>query len=266
MPDDDFNRVSRDCRAAWNHWLSRIEIKGGGPDQRTVFYTALYHSSFAPAIISDAGETPRRYAPLYPWDTYRTEHPLITLLLDPDAEGDMIGSTLAEYDRAGWLPTGNMLGNHNVELILDSYAKGVRNFDIAKAGQAIRKSLTQPPYARRDMALYNSLGYVPDSRVNSVSQTLEFAYNDWAAATFLTAIGELANADTLLARSFNYQHVYDPETGFMRAKTDSASWADGGFCEATKWTYKLVCPPRHPWTDQPDGGSAAFSSKTHRLF
>jgi putative alpha-1,2-mannosidase len=265
MPDDDLNRISRDCRAAWNHWLSRIEIKGGDPDRRTVFYTALYHSSFAPAIISDAGETPRRYAPLYPWDTYRSEHPLITLL-DPDAEGDMIGSTLAEYDRAGWLPTGNMLGNHNVELILDSYAKGVRNFDIARAGQAIRKSLTQPPYARRDMALYNSLGYVPDSRVNSVSQTLEFAYNDWAAATFLTAIGEPANADTLLARSFNYQHVYDPETGFMRARTDSATWTDGGFCEGTRWTYSWYVPHDIRGLINLMGGSAAFSAKLTACF
>jgi putative alpha-1,2-mannosidase len=265
MPDDDFNRISRQCRAAWNKWLSRIEIKGGDPDQRTVFYTALYHSSFAPAIISDANEIPRRYAPLYPWDTYRSEHPLITLL-DPDAEGDMIASTLAEYDRSGWLPTGNMLGNHNVELILDSYAKGVRNFDIARAGQAIRKSLTQPPYARRDMALYNSLGYVPDSRVNSVSQTLEFAYNDWAAATFLTAIGEPANTDTLLSRSFNYQHVYDPETGFMRAKTDSASWTDGGFCEATKWTNTWYVPHDIRGLINLMGGRAAFSAKLTACF
>ena len=264
MPDDDFNRISRECRTAWNKWLSRIEIKGD-PTQRTIFYTALYHSSFAPAVLSDAEETPRRYSPLYPWDTYRSEHPLITLL-DPDAEGDMIASTLTEYDRTGWLPTGNMLGNHNVELILDSYVKGVRNFDIARAGEAIRKSLTQPPYARRDMTLYNSLGYVPDSRVNSVSQTLEFAYNDWAAAAFLRTIGDSANSGALLSRSFNYQHVYDPETGFMRAKTDSASWSDGGFCEATKFTNTWYAPHDIRGLINLMGGREPFSKKLTACF
>jgi putative alpha-1,2-mannosidase len=289
MPDDDFKRISRQGRAVWNQLLSRIEIKGGDPAQRTVFYTALYHSSFMPAIISDAGETPHRYTPLYPWDTYRSEHPLITLL-DPDAEGEMIASTLAEYDRTGWLPTGNMLGNHNVELILDSYVKGVRNFDIGKAGQAIRNSLLEPPYARRDMALYNSLGYVPDSRVNSVSQTLEFAYNDWAAATFLRVTGDRrgidslpplgdqrgidslppphyrSDIDTLLARSFNYRHVYDPETGFMRAKTDSATFTDGGFCEGTRWTYSWYVPHDIRGLINLMGGKDAFSAKLTACF
>ena len=290
MPDDDFKRISRQGRAVWNQLLSRIEIKGGDQARRTVFYTALYHSSFAPAIISDAGETPRRYAPLYPWDTYRSEHPLITLL-DPVAEGDMIASTLAEYDRTGWLPTGNMLGNHNVELILDSYMKGVRNFDIGKAGKAIRKSLLEPPYARRDMALYNSLGYVPDSRVNSVSQTLEFAYDDWAAATFLQATGDgsgsdstqsqpvahrrgidspppsrRSDIDTLLSRSFNYRHLYDPETGFMRAKTDSAVWTSGGFCEGTPWTYSWYVPHDVRGLIHLMGGKNAFSEKLSTCF
>jgi len=265
MPGRDFNTINRQLRAVWNQLLSRIEIKGGNPAQRTVFYTALYHSSFMPAIISDAGETPRRFTPLYPWDTYRSEHPLITLL-DPDAEGDMIASTLGEYDRTGWLPTGNMLGNHNVELILDSYVKGVRNFDIAKAGKAIRKSMTEPPYARRDMALYNRLGYVPDSRVNSVSQTLEFAYNDWAAATFLQVTGDPANADALLSRSFNYRHLYDPETGFMRAKTDSAVWTSGGFCEGTPWTYSWFVPHDVRGLINLMGGKNAFSSKLSTCF
>jgi putative alpha-1,2-mannosidase len=276
MPDDDFNRISRQLRAVWNQLLSRIEIKGGDPAQRAVFYTALYHSSFAPAIISDAGEIPRRYTPLYPWDTYRSEHPLITLL-DPDAEGDMIASTLAEYDQTGWLPTGNMLGNHNVELILDSYVKGVRNFDIAKAGKAIRKSMTEPPYARRDMALYDRLGYVPDSRVNSVSQTLEFAYDDWAAATFLRVtsnrpgidspfVDYRSDIDSLLSRSFNYRHLYDPETGFMRAKTDSAVWTSGGFCEGTPWTYSWFVPHDVRGLINLMGGKNAFSSKLSTCF
>ncbi len=279
MPGHDFNRISAENRKTWNRLLSRIEIKGGSPARRAVFYTALYHSSFMPAIVSDAGET-RRYTPLYPWDTYRSEHPLIALL-DPTAEGEMIASVLSEYDRTGWLPTGNMLGNHNVELILDSYVKGVRNFDIGKAAEAIRKSLLEPPYARRDMALYNALGYVPDSRVNSVSQTLEFAYNDWAGGIFLQiagkegsgkqATGDRASADqaaidSLLHRSLNYRHVYDPEMGFMRAKTDSAVWTSGGFCEGTPWTYIWYVPHDVKGLINIMGGKNVFSEKLSTCF
>ena len=271
MPGHDFKTISQQTRETWNQLLGRIEIRGGDPDRRTVFYTALYHSCFMPAIISDAGESPRRYTPLYPWDTYRSEHPLITLL-DPDAEGEMIASTLAEYDHTGWLPTGNMLGNHNVELILDSYVKGVRNFDIGKAALAIHKSLLEPPYARRDMALYNDLGYVPDFRVNSVSQTLEFAYNDWAGGTFLRAAGQSAGidqaaVDSLLRRSLNYRHMYDPETGFMRAKTtDSAVWTSGGFCEGTPWTYSWYVPHDVRGLMNIMGGKNAFSEKLGACF
>jgi putative alpha-1,2-mannosidase len=288
MPDDDFGQYSRQSRQTWNALLSRIEIKGGDEAHRRVFYTALYHSCFMPAIMSDAGESPRRYTPLYPWDTYRSEHPLITLL-DPVAEGEMIASVLSEYDRTGWLPTGNMLGNHNVELILDSYVKGVRNFDIAKACEAIRKSLLDAPYARRDMAPYNSLGYVPASRVNSVSQTLEFAYNDWAAATFLQIAGASARlpnhnptaADSLLHRSYNYQNVYDPATGFMRARAvpppavsslsvaalpPSSAFTDGGYCEGTEWTYSWYVPHDVRGLINLMGGATAFSDKLSECF
>jgi putative alpha-1,2-mannosidase len=266
MPGDDFASISRRGKQIWNTLLGHIEIKGGDAAHRRVFYTALYHSSFMPAIISDAGESPRQYTPLYPWDTYRSEHPLITLL-DPVAEGEMIASVLTEYDRTGWLATGNMLGNHNVELILDSYIKGVRNFDIAKACEAIRKSLLDAPYARRDMALYNSLGYVPASRVNSVSQTLEFAYSDWAAATFLQiAAASATGVDYLLHRSYNYEHLYDPTTGFMRAKTNNQTFTDGGYCEGTEWTYSWYVPHDVRGLINLMGGATAFSDKLSECF
>lgn len=296
MPDNDFEKISRETKKVWNDRLSRIEIKGNDLTHRKVFYTALYHASFMPRIISDAGETPRRYTPLYPWDTYRSEHPLIALL-DPLAEGDMITGVLENYDRTGWLPTGNMLGNHNVELILDAYNKGIRNFDAGKAAQAIRKSLLEPPYARRDMDSYNRLGYVPAFLVNSVSQTLEFAYNDWAGAGFLKLAGEngltwtgkdsgqmgpvtdqtrtfdgrartvsgqpayASDADSLLRRSYNYRHVFDAATNFMRARTDSGGWTSGGYCEGTEWTYTWYVPQDVRGLAHLMGGNQAFSHK-----
>lgn len=276
MPLFDFERYSANGRQLWNRTLGQIEIKGGDEAHRKVFYTALYHSCFMPAVISDAGATPRRWTPIYPWDTYRSEHPLITLL-DPLAEGEMIASTLEEYDRTGWLPTGNMLGNHNVELILDGYFKGIRNFDRTKARTAIRKSLMRAPYARRDMALFNSMGYVPAAHVNSVSQTLEFAYNDWAGSMFLRVAADeapgsdsarrfTADADTLLARSFAYEQLYDPETGFMRAKTDSGTFVDGGYCEGTPWTYSWFVPHDVRGLVNLMGGVKHFSDKLTECF
>lgn len=281
MPDFDFERYSLRGRELWNRTLGQIEIKGSDAAHRKVFYTALYHSYFMPAIISDAGVAPLRFTPLYPWDTYRSEHPLITLL-DPEAEGEMIASTLREYDKTGWLPTGNMLGNHNVELILDGYVKGVRNFDVEKARAAIRKSLMVAPYARRDMKFFNTLGYVPAAHVNSVSQTLEFAYNDWAGSVFLRMGGSggggmgggagagdhgfAADADTLLARSFAYERLYDPGTGFMRAKTDSGVFTDGGYCEGTAWTYSWFVPHDVRGLVNLMGGVRHFSDRLTECF
>ncbi|MHA4810980.1 GH92 family glycosyl hydrolase [Flavitalea flava] len=264
IPDHDFEKISRENKQIWNRRLRSIEIKGGDAQRRRVFYTALYHSSFMPAILSDAGEIPRRYSPTYPWDTYRSEHPLIALL-DPLAEGEMIASTLDTYDQTGWLPTGNMLGNHNVELILDAYNKGIRNFDVVKARQAIRKSLLDSPYARRDMSSYNRLGYVPAYVVNSVSQTLEFSYNDWAGANFLKTAGETPEEDidveTLLRRSYNYRHLYDAASGFMRARNVDGSQASGGYCEGTEWTYSWYVPHDVNGLVNLMGGKEAFSKK-----
>ncbi|MBN8851384.1 MAG: hypothetical protein BGO55_09220 [Sphingobacteriales bacterium 50-39] len=267
MPDGNFDRYSRGGRENWNTVLSRIEIQGGDATHRKIFYTALYHSCFMPSIVSDADVSPRRYTPTYPWDTYRSEHPL-NALLDPDAEGEMIASMLSVYDNTGWLPTGNMLGNHNVELILDGYRKGVRNFDVGKAARAIRKSLLAEPYARRDMGLFHRLGYVPAEHANSVSQTLEFAYNCWAGAKFLkTAAAEVdGDIDTLFRRALSYQRLYDPGTGFMRAKTEGGDFTDGGYCEGTAWTYSWYVPHDVRGLVNLMGGPERFSQKLAECF
>ncbi|MBN9382713.1 MAG: GH92 family glycosyl hydrolase [Chitinophagaceae bacterium] len=266
MPDGDFKRYSREGRDNWNTVLSHIEIQGGDATHRKIFYTAFYHSCFMPSIVSDAGVSPRRYTPTYPWDTYRSEHPL-NVLLNPDAEGEVIASTLSAYDQTGWLPTGNMLGNHNVELILDAYMKGVRNFSVDKAAMAIRKSLMTAPYARRDMGLFHQLGYVPAEQVNSVSQTLEFAYNCWAGAKFLKAVAEAdGDVDTLFQRAFSYQRLYDPGTGFMQAVKGNGDFTDGGYCEGTAWTYSWYVPHDVRGLVNLMGGPERFSGKLEECF
>jgi putative alpha-1,2-mannosidase len=276
MPDWNFEKLCTNGRRIWNKQLGQIQVKGGTAEQREIFYTAFYHSLFTPGIISDEGEKNIRYTGLFPWDTYRSEHPLITLL-DPVREGEMIASELGRYDQTGWLPTGNMLGNHNVEVILDGYSKGVRNFDIGKARRAIRKSLLEPPYARRDMAFYRQSGYVPANITNNVSQTLEFAYDDWAGARFLELTkgggrkklaADSLEEDILALRKGggNYKNLYDPSTFFMRAKTDSGVWGKGGYCEGTEWTYTWYVPHDIRGLINLVGGKRKFTDRLAECF
>ncbi|MDP4211768.1 MAG: GH92 family glycosyl hydrolase [Bacteroidota bacterium] len=269
MPGPDFEEASMKAKRIWNGELGRIEIKTSNEEQKEIFYTALYHSLFMPAVLSDADSPKNKYSSLYPWDTYRSEHPLISIL-EPEREGDMIASELAVYDRTGWLPTGNMMGNHNTQLILDAYVKGVRNFDISKACEAMRKSMLDSPYARREMADFVRYGYVPANVTSSVTHTLEFAYDDWAAASFLEKTGNkekyLKDWQTLLSRARNYRNSYDPADGFMKAKTKEGEWATGGYSEGTPWTYTWYVPHDVQGLINLMGGKKIFSERLNQCF
>jgi len=274
MPGWDFEQAWKDNRKIWNDHLSRITIKATAAtpslqQQKELFYTAMYHSLFMPSIISDAGEKLNTYGPVYPWDTYRSVHPLLTIL-DPERETDMISSTLAQYDSTGWLPTGNMMGNHNFEVILDAYVKGLTHFDVKKASEAIRKSAMQPPYARRQMASYAEKGYVPSDITSSVTHTLEFAYDDWAAADFMELTGRNKNDSEdykqLLQRSLYYKNVFDPATSFMHAKTMDRKWTTSGYAEGTEWTYSFYVPHDVQGLINLMGGPEKFCKKLTECF
>ena len=269
IPGWDFVQACRDNRKIWNDRLSQVEIKGGTPVQKEIFYTALYHSLFMPHLTSDRGSARNHYVPLYPWDTYRSVHPLLTIL-DPEREGDMIQSVLDESNRTGWLPTNNMMGNHNIQVLLDAYNKGIRNYDTAKAVKAIRAAMLQAPYARREMNDYVRFGYVPSEITSSVTHTLEYAYDDWAAAEFIKTAGhktaDYNELQLLKQRAYGYQNLYQPDSGFMQAKTASGKWTSGGYAEGTEWTYT--------WSTQHDvqglinlmGGPDKFSNKLQECF
>ncbi len=269
LPDWDFEQALLRSKKIWNEKLSQIEVKTSNEQQKEIFYTALYHSLFMPVVLSDADSPQDKYTALYPWDTYRSEHPLITIL-DPKREGDMISSVLAEYDKTGWLPTGNMMGNHNTELILDSYLKGVTNFNISKACAAMCKSLIDSPYARREMADFVKYGFVPANVTSSVTHSLEFAYDNWAVANFLEKTGNkkkyLKEYQTFAIRARGYKYSFDPVSGFMRAKTKAGQWTDGGYCEGTQWTYSWYVPHDVQGLINLMGGKTNFSNKLNQCF
>jgi predicted alpha-1,2-mannosidase len=269
LPGWDFEHVVLRSKKIWNDKLSRIEVKTSNEKQKEIFYTALYHSLFMPVVLSDADSPKDRYTALYPWDTYRSEHPLITIL-DPEREGDMISSVLAAYDRTGWLPTGNMMGNHNTELILDSYVKGVKDFDITKACAAMCKSLLDSPYARREMNDFVQNGFVPANITSSVTHSLEFAYDDWAAARFLEKTGNIKKYPeayrTLTDRAYNYKNSFDPVSDFMKAKTKAGQWTNGGYSEGTQWTYTWYVPHDVQGLINLMGGKTVFSNRLNQCF
>jgi len=269
QPGWDFEQTKLQSKKIWNEKLKQIEVKTPNENTKEIFYTALYHSMFMPSVLSDADSPKNDYGPLFPWDTYRTEHPLITLL-DPRRESDMIASVLAEYDKTGWLPTDNMMGNHNTELILDSYVKGAKGFNISTAAEAMSKSLTVPPYARREMADFIKYKFVPANIASSVTHSLEYAYNCWAGARFLEKTGNkkkyLEQYNKLIERAPYYKNSFDASTGFMRAKTTSGEFTNGGYAEGTDWTYSWFVPHDVQGLINLMGGDKAFSEKLSQCF
>ena len=264
IPDWDFERIRRQAFNTWNNVLSTIKVKGGTREQKEIFYTSLYHSLLDPHLESDVNQPPR-YSQLSPWDTFRSKHPLITLLW-PDKQLDMIKSVLDQYKITGQLPPGPMTGNHNVAVLVDSYFKGLKDFDIKLAYEAMKKALLAPHFVRPDVEKYLQYGYVPAEQSYSVTKTLEYAYNDWALAEFAKNCGFIKDSESFYKRSLSYQQIFNPATKFMQAKTKAGDWADEGFREGDQWTYSWFVPHDVQGLINLMGGKERFSKKLELCF
>lgn len=310
IPNWDFNGVKAEGRRVWNESLGKIKIQGGSRDDRVNFYTAMYHSLLFPRIFSEYG----RYYSAFDdrvhngvsyndyslWDTFRAEHPLL-ILIEPDRVPDMITSLLQMYDEGGWMPkwpnptySNIMIGTHADSVLADAYVKGIRGFDLKKAYAAAYKDAMTPPdgdvgnrwadrapwtayEARGGLSWYKSLGYVPiDKTDESVSRTLEFAYDDFCVAQLAKAVGQSDDYELLMKRSRNYKNLYDSKVGFMRAKRadgswDEESWASTedrkpGFTEGSPWTYLFCVMQDIPGMIALMGGDARFIAKLDENF
>jgi predicted alpha-1,2-mannosidase len=259
----DFEQVHRAAEAAWKHLLGRIEIEGGTREQQTIFYTALFHASLAPRIVSDGDGTYNGFAQegrlhhaaagsayyddFSLWDTFRALHPLLTIL-EPDRDQQMVQSLIDKGEQGGFLPifptwnsyTSEMIGDHAAAVIVDAYNKGLRNFDVASAWRLIRQNaFVTPPHdqyvegkGRRALDSYLRYGFIPlENEVldafhqhEQVSRTLEYAYDDYVSAQFAAALGHADDAEALLKRSANWRNVFDPSTGFARGRHANGQW------------------------------------------
>jgi len=292
IPEWNFDQVRASARAAWNRQLAKIEIEGGTDAQQRTFYTALYHACLNPNLFMDVDGRYRgmdrkiheaegydHYTVFSLWDTFRAAHPLFTLI-EPERTRHFIRTMLAQYEEGGALPVwelaGNethcMIGYHAVPVIADAYAKGIRDgYDVEAAFRAMAASgdRDQP-----GLDAYRRCGFIPaEVESGSVSKTLEYAYDDWCIAQVARALGKTEDYRRFLERAQSYQNLFDPATGFFRAKVNNAfvepfdpCEVNQHFTEANAWQYAFFVPQDVDGLIALLGGREKFIEKLDTLF
>ncbi|MFN8251549.1 MAG: GH92 family glycosyl hydrolase [Ferruginibacter sp.] len=291
LPGWDFEAVKQKATKEWNKELSKIDISGGNSEQTTVFYTALYHTMVVPNINMDADGQYRgrddkihtakgftNYSVFSLWDTHRGAHPLYTII-DQKRTIDYIQSFLAQYKEGGRLPvwelsgceTDCMIGYHSVSVITDAYMKGLKNFDASLALQAMQKSATWNHLGLP--ALMNNGVIEQDDEHESVSKTLEYAYDDWCIGQFAKAIGRNDVAAVYFKRAQAYKNILDVKSGFMRPRKNG-NWlspfdpreVNNNFTEANSWQYSFYVPQDISGYMELMGGKQKLEQKLDALF
>ena len=287
----DFDKVKETAREEWEKALSRIEITGGSPAQRRTFFTALYHTMIAPNVFSDVdgryrgmdgkihtAEGWERYSVFSLWDTFRAAHPLFTIL-EPDRTNDFVKTFLSIYKESGTLPvwelaaneTWCMIGYHAVPVIVDAYAKGIRGYDVNLAFEAVQASAQKDHFG---LNFCRVSGYVPSEKESeSVSKTLEYAYDDWCISEFARLMRKEDVRREYARRAQNYRNLFDPSTGFMRPKRNGG-WAEPfrplavtvDYTEANAWQYLFFAPHDVPGMMELHGGREGFVKKLDEMF
>lgn len=295
VPNWDFDKVRKSANDIWKQELNKIVVESDNEDAKINFYSALYHTSLAPSLYSDAegnykapdstvqkAENFDRYTIFSLWDTYRAAHPLYTIL-QKDKVNDFINSMLSFYNEHGLLPvwplwgneTGTMIGNHAIPIIVDAYKKGYTDFDVNLAYEAMKKSVMQDHLG---LEFYKKYGYIPVDKENySVSRTLEYAYDDWCVAQMAKDLGNTEDYEIFSKRAGYYQNIFDEETGFMRGKNAEGNW-DSPFdplfsdhhqhpyTEGNAWQYIWYVPHDVKGLIKLLGGKHNFVAKLDSLF
>jgi putative alpha-1,2-mannosidase len=273
----NFDQLKNTTSAEWQKQLSTVDITDPDQQNKSVFYTALYHSLLIPWVISDSDGRYRgadgkihtssgkyQYGGFSPWDTFRTLHPLLSLLY-PQKQQDAILSMLDIYKQTGHLPTESMTGNHAVPIITDAWLKGIRGYDKNLAYQAMKKNLMEPPFVQNDLDIYHQKGYVPYTRSESVTRTVEYAYNDWALGQYAKLVMQDEPVYKLEhRRGFNYRNVFNPQSMFMLPRGNNDFKLEPGmtgYKEGNKWVYSWFVPHNAKDLVNLMGGNDAFAAR-----
>ena len=299
-----FDQIRAQARKKWNEDLSRILVEGGTEEQKGVFYTALYHTMIHPNILQDVnGQYPQmegdkilttdrnRYTVYSLWDTYRNFHQLMTLVY-PERQMDMVRTMLDMYREHGWFPkwelygreTLTMEGAPSIPVIVDTWMKGLRDFDINLAYEGMYKSATTPGkdnLMRPDIDDYIAKGYCPlmEQYDNSVSHALEYYIADYSLYTLAKALGKTEDAKLFYDRSMGYKHYYCKEFGTLRPILPDGTFygpfdplqganfePSPGFHEGNSWNYTFYVPHDVKGLAKLMGGQKRFVNKLQMVF
>ncbi len=298
VPGWDFEYIARAAETSWEKELKKIIIQGTDL-QKKIFYTALYHTMVQPNTMSDVngeymasdyvtrsvakGEV--HYSTFSLWDTFRAAHPLYTLM-HTHRIPDFVKSMMRQYDYYGYLPVWQlwgqdnycMIGNHSIPVIVDAVLKGVAGVDEEKAYEAVfNSSIVSHPNS--PFEVWEKYGYMPENiQTQSVSITLEQAFDDWCVAQLAKRLGKEKDYNHFMKRSAFYRNLFNSKTGFFQPKNDKGEWiepfdpykygANGGypFTEGNAWQYFWYVPQNIPDLISLTGGNKAFVAKLDTFF
>ena len=262
MPEWNFEAVQRKLHSQWNEKLSRLQIDGATEANKSLLYTAMYHTLLYPRIFSEYGHyysafddtihSGESYTAYSIWDTFRAENSMLTLLAPERIDG-MITALLQNFKEGGWMPkwpnpsyTNIMIATHADSLVAEAVRKGFNGFDRQLAWQAVYKDAMTPPdgdttrrwldreehtpyEARAGLTYYKQLGYIPTDKTDeAASRTLEDSYDDWCVAQIAKALGRVDDYHFFLKRSLNDRNLYNPAIGLMNGRTSDGKWAPLG--------------------------------------
>jgi len=276
-----FEEIKIKAQNKWQELLNRVQVSGS-TENKTIFYSALYHTLIHPNIIQDVnGDYPlmgqagigntkgkNRYSVFSLWDTSRNLHPLLSLLY-PEIQSEMVNTMVDMAEESGWLPkwellgmeTQVMVGDPATTVIADTYLRGIQDFDVDSAYRYAKKSAltTENNLLRPENKRYRELGYVPidgeDKWGGTVSTSLEYYIADWNLAQLAKALGHQADHQVFLQRSMGYKKLFDPSTGMLRPKHLNGDWFSPydpqlgrnfepapGYIEGNAWNYRFYVP------------------------
>ncbi len=287
----DFEKVKKETELLWDKELSKIEVTSNDKDKLAIFYTALYHTMMQPNIAQDLDGKYRGrdnqihkavgfdyYTVFSLWDTFRAAHPLYTLI-DKKRTADFINTFLTQYEQGGRLPvwelasneTDCMIGYHSVSVMADAIVKGITGFDYEKCFEAAKHSAMLDHLG---LASYKENGFISiDDEHESVSKTVEYAYDDWCIAQMAKILGKDSDYDYFMKRSQSWKNLFDYKTGFIRPKKNGG-WdkpfdpreVNNNFTEGNGWQYTFFVPQDIPGMIEAYGGPTKFEVKLDEMF
>ena len=296
IPGWDFEEVKKQGQEQWNNELNKVVVKTEKREDAVNFYTAMYHAFLSPTIYMDVNKEYRgldqnthtakdfiNYTTFSLWDTYRALHPLFNII-QPKRNDDMVKSMLAHFDQSPlpmlpvWSNSANdnwcMSGYHSVSVVADAIIKGVFTGDANKALDACIATANQRNY--EGIGDYIDKGYIPsENNRTSVSNTLEYAYDDWCIAQLAQKLGRTNVYNEFLKRSTHWKNVYDASIGFMRPRLADGSFRKNfdvletegqGFIEGNTWNYSLYVPHNPAELIKTMGGEKKFIPHLDSLF